>query len=155
MLNALLGPQHRASVYELRVIDIPQAWIGLTGRAVIVITQTALELLSADELRAIMAHEMAHEYVTYQYAEARNNRNAERLRTLELICDAIGVILLEKSSLSSDPLAPALRKLAQYNLHFGSFANDADYPTFEARRKLIVSVQRKIRQSGHLMMAAK
>jgi Peptidase family M48 len=144
-LNALLIPQQRARVYQIKVIDVPQAWTGLVERTVIVISQSALQLLSADELTAIVAHEVAHEYVTNQYAEARRTRNAARLRTLELICDALAVILLEQSGLSADPLAPALKKLADYNgLHFGIFANELDYPTFEERRKVIVRIKRKI-----------
>jgi Zn-dependent protease with chaperone function len=118
-LNSLLIPQQRARVYQIKVIDVPQAWIGLVERAVILISQAALQPLSADELTAIVAHEVAHEYVTNQYAEAKRTRNAGRLRTLELICDALGVILLEQSGLSADPLARALKKLADYNrLHF-------------------------------------
>lgn len=55
------------SVYVIKVIAVPQAAIGLHGRAVLLISETALTLLGADELQAMVAHEIGHEYVWLEY----------------------------------------------------------------------------------------
>ena len=56
-LTQVLRAAGRESVYEIKVIDVPQARIGLLARAVILISEPALTLLDADELQAQVAHE--------------------------------------------------------------------------------------------------
>jgi hypothetical protein len=60
------------------VIDVPQAAIGLHARAVILITESALTLLDADELQALVLHEVGHEYVWTEWE--RSFRLADRSR---------------------------------------------------------------------------
>jgi Zn-dependent protease with chaperone function len=62
-LIEVLRATERDSVYQIKVIAVPQAAIGLHARAVILISEAALTLLDADELQALMAHELGHEYV--------------------------------------------------------------------------------------------
>jgi hypothetical protein len=145
-LNSIFGPQRRSGIYDVKVIDLSRAWIGIVERVVVLITQEALRLLSAEELRAVVAHEIAHEYVTSEYIKAKVSQDTGRLRTLELICDAIAVVLLERSGLSSDPLTPALRKLTEHNRNrFGNPLDYANYPTLEQRRNVIESVAKTMR----------
>jgi hypothetical protein len=49
-LTRVLRGTERESVYEIKVIAVPQAAIGLHARAVILISEPALTLLDADEL---------------------------------------------------------------------------------------------------------
>ena len=51
------------SVYVIKVIAVPQAAIGLHARTVVPISEAALTLLNVDELLALAAHEIGHEYV--------------------------------------------------------------------------------------------
>ena len=62
-LAKVLRATGRESVYEIKVIAVPQAGVGLYARAVILISEPALTLLDADELQALVAHEVGHEYV--------------------------------------------------------------------------------------------
>jgi hypothetical protein len=57
----------RDDVYEVRVITVPQAWTGLHDRAVLLISLPALTLLHVEELQALVAHEVGHEYVWKPY----------------------------------------------------------------------------------------
>ena len=63
---AALGPLLRAtgrdSVYQIKVVDVPLARVGLYQRTVLLISETALALVEADELQALVAHEIGHEY---------------------------------------------------------------------------------------------
>ena len=61
-LSDLLRATQRISVYEIKVIAIPQAVIGIHARAVVLISDAALRLLKPDELQALVAHEIGHEY---------------------------------------------------------------------------------------------
>ena len=87
----------RDNVYEVRVIDVPQAWTGLYDRAVLMVSAPALDLLSATELQALVAHEAGHEYLFRKYEAARLAGDHARLREVETACDAVAVLLLNTS----------------------------------------------------------
>lgn len=81
------------------MIDPPQAWIRLYGRALLPITRSALRLLSEAELTAIVAHEVAHEYVDSEYRAARATGNSPELEPSEPTCDALAVAMLKHAGL--------------------------------------------------------
>jgi Zn-dependent protease with chaperone function len=62
-VQPILRIHGRDSVHEVKVIDVPGAFVGLHARSVILISEAALNLLSAEELQASVAHEAGHEYV--------------------------------------------------------------------------------------------
>jgi len=66
-LRSVLRFHERDGVYEIKVIDVPQAWIGLYGRVVLLISRPALDLAEIEELKALAAHEIGHEYLWQQY----------------------------------------------------------------------------------------
>jgi len=82
----------RRDWYEIKVIDVPQAAIGLHARAVVLISAPAITLVNAAELQALAAHEIAHEYVWTEWNRAHEHADQERLRELELVCDAIAAV---------------------------------------------------------------
>jgi hypothetical protein len=81
-LSAVLCLHHRDGVYEIKVISVPQAWTGLHGRAVLLMSLPALRLLKAEELKAFVAHEIGHEYLWQEFAVAQRFNNRKRLREL-------------------------------------------------------------------------
>lgn len=138
VLNAVLHLHHRQRVYEVKVISVPQAWTGLYGRAVLLISLPALELLDSEELQALVAHEIGHEYVWEEFALAQRSKNRKRLRELELACDAIAVLTLERIGVKPDRLIVGLEKVSRYNRErFGLAANGSSYPTFRARQNFV------------------
>jgi hypothetical protein len=137
-VDALLGTHGRKGVYEVKVIAVPQAWTGLHGRAVLLVSLPALRLLGSEELQALVAHEIGHEYVWQQYADAKTRRDAKRVRELELICDAIAVLTLRNLGVPPHQLESASEKVFLYNReHFGQALNAGSYPSPRERRQLI------------------
>jgi hypothetical protein len=137
-LDPVLRAHSRERVYELRIIAIPQAWTGLHGRAVLLISLPALELLSSEELQALVAHEIGHEYVWEQYASAKTRKDAKRVRELELVCDAIAIVTLIRLDVPPERLESATEKVFSYNRErFGEALNAGNYPSLQARRQLI------------------
>ena len=88
-LESVLHLHERDGTYEIKVISVPQAWTGLHERAVLLISRPALGLLSSEELQALAAHEIGHEYFWESYLGAQRQNDTRRLRELELACDAI------------------------------------------------------------------
>jgi predicted Zn-dependent protease len=137
-LSGVLRAADRERVYVLKVVDVPQAAAGNHLRSVLVITGPALELLDPDELQAIVAHELAHEYVWRDHDDASKRRDDERLQELELVCDAVAVLILWQAGLDGAALPRALERMYRYNdRRLGRPMNASSYPAF-ARRKALV-----------------
>jgi hypothetical protein len=137
-LSRVLRAADRERVYVVKVVDVQQAAAGNHLRSVLVITGPALKLLDADELQAIVAHELAHEYVWRDYDDASTRGDDERLQQLELVCDAVAVLILWHAGVDGAALPRALERMSWYNdRRFGGAMNVASYPALEKRRDLV------------------
>ncbi|HEY6987588.1 MAG TPA: hypothetical protein VH369_04345 [Bryobacteraceae bacterium] len=142
-IDAILCAHRRMGVYEIRVIAVPQAWVGLHNRVVLLISLPALNVLNSEELQALVAHEIGHEYVWEQYAAARTSHEAKRLRELELICDAIAIATLTSLNIGPERLLSATEKVFWYNReHLGVPLDRGNYPSLHERRQLILKMTR-------------
>jgi hypothetical protein len=140
---AALGPLLRATgrdgVYTVKVIDVPQAAVSLHARVVLLVSQPALRLLGAEELQALVAHEVGHEYVWADWERASTARDHARLRELELLCDGIAVVTLHGLGIDPAHLIAGLEKLGRFNQRWfaGAIRNVGDYPTEKQRREFV------------------
>lgn len=131
----VLDMHGRQAVYEARVIEVPQAAVALYARAVVLVSRPALDLLDAEELQALFAHEIGHEYFWEESLRARRDHDRPLLQTLELLCDGLAIVTLRRAGLDPRRLTSALAKLGRYNRdRFGAAFNEADYPAFKVRR---------------------
>jgi hypothetical protein len=144
-LDPILQLHQRQSVYEyvvFKAVPMPYAFIGLNHRVALLISDTALDLLSVEELQASVAHEIGHEYVWAAYLEASERNDERRLKELELICDGIGILTLQRAGLSAAPLLRAAEKVANYNrLSTGPAANGHRYPTPDERKRFAQAIR--------------
>jgi Zn-dependent protease with chaperone function len=62
-LRRVLDIHRRDNVYEIKVTDVAPATTALHGKAVLLISRSALQILSSEELQALTAHEIGHEHV--------------------------------------------------------------------------------------------
>jgi len=146
-LTPVLDVAQRRSVYAIKVIDVPHAFIGIHERSVILITRSALEVMSEDELRAALSHETAHEYVHGDYERARIDTRRGRLQDLELVCDIIAVLTLRAVGQEALALPAVIEKILRFNWsHFG-YEMDPAYPDFLLRRSIILSLDKRLSRS--------
>ena len=142
-LLPVLEASQRESVYEIKVIDVAQAGVGIHERLVLLISRVALGLLSADELQAVVAHEIGHEYVWADRERAVAVGDHERLQDLELVCDIIAVTILRGIGQSTSPLIAGIEKISRFNTaHLGTAFNQHSYPSLDRRRSVIRAVSR-------------
>jgi hypothetical protein len=137
----------RQSVFQTKVIDVRQAFVGLHARSVLLISRPALRLLSGAELEALVAHEVGHEYFWEDYAHARAAGDTPGLHEVELKCDGIGVLTLVELGLDPALLVAAARKLTRYNEAVGALANMKDYPGLIERARFardLVAIRRRM-----------
>jgi Peptidase family M48 len=134
-LQPLLGSSEHPA-FEVKVIAVRQAFIGLYQRAVLLLSAPALSLWTPEELQAVAAHEIGHEYIWRQYQIALQGRQRSRLQQLELYCDGIAILNLQRLGIDPSHLIAALEKTIRYNRdHYGRALNEDDYPTLAQRRK--------------------
>jgi hypothetical protein len=147
-LSPLLRANGHELAYQTKVIDAPQVRIGLYLRTVVLITKTALTLLEAEELQAQVAHEIGHQYVWADYADATARGDHRRLKDLELSCDAIAIVTLHGLAMDPSRLMTGVEKITQYNLTVRKTSvDDSNYPTLSERREFARSVIARVRAS--------
>ena len=140
-LRRVLQAVDRDLVYVVKVVDVPQAAVGLHGRTVVLISKAALGLVNTDELQALVAHEMGHEYVWDDYATAVRLADGNRVKGLELMCDAIAVFTLTQLGMDSSRLISSIEKISRFNRdRFGTAMNEHNYPTVGERRAFARSI---------------
>ena len=145
----VLEAAERASVYAIKVIDVPHAFVGLHARTVVLISLPVLRLVSENELRALVAHETAHEYVHAEYERAMAAGRSGDLQDLELVCDIIAVVTLSAIGQEARSLPAGLEKLSRFN-HFqvGSEMDHPDYPTSLLRRSVVLGLEERISRAA-------
>jgi predicted Zn-dependent protease len=137
-LEPILKYHQRNSVIELRVLRAPTATAVFLAGAAVLITKPALEVLTAEELQAVVAHELGHEYYWNEFEAARHNHDYSEMQELELRCDGIAVMTLEHLGLEPASLISAITKLNKYNAHPGSSSpQNQNYVAFDERVEFI------------------
>jgi len=142
VLRPLLAFHGRDHDMELRLITIGgPAYFGLHARTVLLLSREALDLLETDELLAMMAHELGHDYVWNEYEEARQKGDDRQLQELELRCDGIAVIAIGRLGVDSERFVSAVTKLTRHNERLGT-SNYAWYLPLDQRVRFIRAVAR-------------
>jgi len=82
---------------------------------VVLVSAKALSLLAAEELAALVAHEMGHDDDWNEYWTAMQAHDSGKMRELELKADGLGVLTLEHLGISPERLVSAVQKMMRYN----------------------------------------
>jgi len=143
-LEPILKYHQRNSVIELRVLRAPTATAVFLAGAAVLITEPALEILTAEELQAVVAHELGHEYYWNEFEHARQNHDYSEMQELELRCDGIAVVTLDHVGVNPESLISAITKLNKYNERPGSL-NSPNYVAFRERSGFIRSMAELLR----------
>jgi len=139
-LGPILQYHERDSAVELKVLRVPTATTAFLAGAAVLITEPALEVLSAEELQAVVAHELGHEYFWGEFELARQHEQYSKLQELELRCDGIAVITLSQLGLNPESLISGVTKLNRYNGHKEGATAAGRYLLLEERVKFIRSM---------------
>lgn len=139
-LTEILQYHERTEIVVVTVIDVPQAFVGLHARSILLISRPAMRLLSAVELQALVAHEMGHDYFWNDYQQARERRDLRALREVELKCDGIAALTLVALGIVPTALMSAERKVRRFNETIDAVANADAYPSSSERERFIRAV---------------
>ena len=135
-LAPILNYHERESVIEIKVIAARELFIGLQGRAVLLISEKALHQMPVEELQAVIAHELGHEYFWGELMEARQQKQLEAIREIELRCDGIAVITLHRLGLDPSKLVAAVNRIRLLNTRLVSL-DRLYHPARDGRARFI------------------
>lgn len=129
---------HREGKLRFIVFNEPSPFVNSVSGTCIGFSTGALALVKTDdELYALVAHELAHEYTDVEYHKAFATQNWQRTRALELNCDAIAARVL--LALGRDPhaMATIIFKALTYSAEMARL-NDGttDHPNLATRLRL-------------------
>lgn len=94
------------------------------------------DVLSDDEIAALIAHEVGHIYLGKELAQARDAGDARLARIIELKCDAIALITLKNLKINPAVLIKALKKLIEAREKLGFETASEQSASMEDRTKL-------------------
>jgi hypothetical protein len=128
--------------------DQPKAY--LVARAVIIITTRMMSIASDEEIRGIVAHELAHEYVWDERAEALQTKNGRLMRECEFFCDAVAAFTLRE--IGDDPASYGriLERVTFVGIEEGSAMRHESitHPSLYSRKKLNRFLCQLLRQTA-------
>lgn len=142
-LEAILRYHQREFAFGIRVIRAREAFVRVQGRAVLLISEPALNLLPTPELQAVVAHELGHEYFWVEFMEARRQKKHELIREIELRCDGIAVIALLRLGLDPAKLVTALDRIRSFNARIVPI-DPLYYPQPDGRSRFIRAMSKLI-----------
>ncbi|HXK60165.1 MAG TPA: M48 family metalloprotease [Acidobacteriota bacterium] len=144
-VDQVLRYHDRVGIVEIKVIGAFQAAVAIHARCVVLVSEPALRLLTADELLAIIAHEVGHEYVWEEYQSARRRNDYPKIQELELWCDGVAILTLLHLELDPENLIRGLSKLNRFNERFGTPLDANHYPGDRTR----ADFQRRVIKMRH------
>ncbi|HZS04307.1 MAG TPA: M48 family metalloprotease [Blastocatellia bacterium] len=140
-LKAALQPvfaYHGRSRMPIVVLRSDQPKAYLVERAVIIITTRMMVIASDEEIRGIVAHELAHEYVWDERIKAMNTKDVKLMRECELFCDAVAAFTLKEIGADPASYGRILERLTIIGINAGNaMRQESDtHPSLDARKKL-------------------
>jgi hypothetical protein len=141
-VEPILSLHQRTGTIEVKLIDVKHAFVGLHARTVLLISRDALDLMRPEEVQALAAHEIGHDYFWDEYSRAMADHDDARMQELELRCDGIAVLTLQQLGLDPESLVRAANNLTRYNERLGAVGSADSYVSLSDRVKFIRAVAR-------------
>ena len=133
-LGPILAYHDRGSAMDIRVFRAGQAFVGLHARSVLLISEEALELLTAEELQASVAHEIGHDYFWREYQLAEEQGRYRDMQEIELRCDGIAIVTLHRLGLDPSRMISTVTRMMKFNERIGTLDKKDVYTSLEDRR---------------------
>ena len=136
----VLQYHHRSDVVTFKVIEVRYAFVGLHARSILLASREALRLLSPAEFAALVAHEIAHDYIWPEYRRAMDGKDHKKMQELELRCDGIAVLTLRRLGINTENLVSAVQKVTLFNQGRDAVATGASYVSLKERIAFIRAI---------------
>jgi len=129
---------HERGKMPIVVLRSEQPKAYLVERSVIIITTRMMVIASDEEIRGIIAHELAHEYVWDERVKATKEKDGKLMRECELFCDAVAAFTLKEVGDDPTSYSRILGRLTEIGIITrATTRHESDtHPSLDARQKL-------------------
>lgn len=157
-LHPILAYHDRTNI-EVKILRLGLAWAGFLEGAAVVISEAAIDVLTVEELQGVVAHELGHQYFAIEYAAARQDKQFDTVKEVELRCDAVAIITLKHLGLNPRSLTSGISKITKFNEARGVKNNPDMGTSLEERLKfsqaiIELSDKRQATRRARLIKAA-
>jgi hypothetical protein len=147
-LEAIFAYHERSSAIDIKVFHAGQAFVGLHARSVLLISEEALDLLTAEELQASVAHEIGHDYFWREYQVAEEQRRYKDMQEIELRCDGIAIVTLHRLGLDPSLMISTVARMMKFNERMGTMDKAHLYTSLDERRRFNRAMIELVKASG-------
>lgn len=153
-LNAALQPvldYHERGKMPIYVLRSEQPKAYMVERAVIIITTRMMVIASNEEIRGIIAHELAHEYMWGERLKAMKEKDGKLMRECELFCDAVAAFTLKEIGDDPSSYGRIIERLTIIGITAGNATRQESdtHPSLDARKKLNRFLCQRLDYSGN------
>lgn len=134
---------HKAAKSQIVVFNHQLPTVFTWKETFVTFSTGAMDILSDDEIAALIAHEMGHLYFAEALGKARNEKNDRLTRIIELKCDLVALTTLTKLKIKPSKLISAVKKLIEGREKLGVGSFEAGSPSVESREEILKFYQRK------------
>lgn len=139
MASDALKLHSRLSIIEIIVFNDERPLVLSKAGCAIGLSSKIIELAkeNKDALIGVIAHEVAHEYVAWEYYVALSERDYNTLHQCEIFCDLVAVVTLIKLNLNPEAYYGLLKKAANYTIESKLLNNGQNiHPSFKQRYEI-------------------
>lgn len=149
ILQPVLRYHQRDGKLAIFLIGSEQPRAYVVARAALVITTKLMLITSEAEMRGIVAHELAHEYLIDDREQAIKEKNGSLMREIELFCDVVAAITLKEIGDDPTQYGQALRRMTSIGIISGSATRHESetHPSLDARMALNLLLCRQLGQA--------
>jgi Peptidase family M48 len=133
-LRPILAYHDRAGI-DVKILRLGLAWAGFLEGAAVVVSEEAVDILTPEELQAVVAHELGHEYFASEYETARQSKQYDAVKEVELRCDGLAIITMKSLGLNPNCLLTGVSRLTQFNESRGVKNNPNLVTSLDERRE--------------------
>jgi len=136
----VLQYHQRSAVVGFKIIDVGHAFVGLHARSVLLVSRYALSQVSSEEFAALVAHEIAHDYMWEEYRRAMERKDKKKTQELELRCDGIAVLTLRRVGIDPENLVSAVHRVTRFNQLREAVESSERYVSLKDRVRFIRAI---------------
>ena len=134
--NAVFKVHHLQNYLNYVLLDSIEPNVFTYKLKSISLTLRAVEILTDDELKALVAHEVGHLYFAAELAAARKTKNHRLARVTELKCDVIALLTLKSLTIPPSVLIEAIEKLSRAREQANLPVSSEQSPSIQERKIL-------------------
>ena len=137
---------HKAGKSQIAVFDHRAPAVFTWKETFLTFSTGALDILTDDEIAALVAHEIGHLYYAESLAKARADKNDRQTRVIELECDLVALVTLSKLKINPSDLISAVGKMIEKRTELKINSFQAGSPALRDREEILAAYLKKIRR---------